>query len=627
MRVYPINNNKVFQYQYFSKNNIEKSNPFLERKALPDITNPAYLNISFKGQTEPVKEFELFFSEKDLLQRTSNEYFTEYRLLDAKSEAYQNLSKKDKIVLMHLIKASDEIDKVAKKLDSNQNIDFEKYLDKEIANGNKSAEMTKRLYEAQKGIFANEVSGKAIVLAKGLEQKPGKGLYPDDLSIEEFHDILKRMINAGKDEEVKKILNQRTIVVRNGEDLKAIDYTEAFKEEFANAAKSMEKAAQFTENQDFRDYLIMQAKALKQNKPLFDCDADKKWAELQNTTVDFTIGRECYDDKMTPTVNANPELKSLLAERGIIAYAKDNLGATVGIVDKEGTDYLLKIKEYLPILAKKMPYSDQYEQSIKNDAKQTMVDIDVAHVSGHNAAYRSSITLAFNLPNNDKLAVQTGGGHRTVYLKQMRNTKYSDGADVKLKALLNDDFHKYFSVQAVHRFTILHENLHSLGPKTGLEKLGIYKNIIEENKADMGSIVMLDELTQMGFYTKEQQKETITSWIFAYIYPGANFKTAHATRNIMQHNYLIKNGAITFDEQNRMVIHFEKVTEYARKMLDKIIKIQLSGDSQIAKEYIDTHAVYSKELQILGDKLSSVSKRLNSYVEAPLAKQLLRFAK
>jgi hypothetical protein len=310
--------------------------------------------------------------------------------LDANSEAYQNLSKKDKIVLMHLIKASDEIDKVAKKLDSNHNIDFEKYLDKEIANGNKSAEMTKRLYEAQKGIFANEVSGKAIVLAKGLEQKPGKGLYPDDLSIEEFHDILKRMINAGKDEEVKKILNQRTIVVRNGEDLKAIDYTEAFKEEFANAAKSMEKAAQFTENQDFRDYLIMQTKALKQNKPLFDCDADKKWAELQNTTVDFTIGRECYDDKMTPTVNANPELKSLLAERGIIAYAKDNLGATVGIVDKEGTDYLLKIKEYLPILAKKMPYSDQYEQSIKNDAKQTMVDIDVAHVSGHNADRKST---------------------------------------------------------------------------------------------------------------------------------------------------------------------------------------------------------------------------------------------
>ena len=49
--------------------------------------------------------------------------------------------------------------------------------------------------------------------------------------------------------------------------------------------------------------------------------------------------------------------------------------------------------------------------------------------------------------------------------------------------------------------------------------------------------------------------------------------------------------------------------------------------AQLAKEYIDTHAVYSKELQLLGDKLSSVSKRLNSYVEAPLAKQLLRFVK
>ena len=46
-----------------------------------------------------------------------------------------------------------------------------------------------------------------------------------------------------------------------------------------------------------------------------------------------------------------------------------------------------------------------------------------------------------------------------------------------------------------HPFTIGHENGHSLGPKEGCEALGKYKSIIEENKADMVSLAMIDLLT------------------------------------------------------------------------------------------------------------------------------------
>ena len=327
---------------------------------------------------------------------------------------------------------------------------------------------------------------------------------------------------------------------------------------------------------------------------------------------------------MTPSVTSNKELKALLDAKGIVAQAKDNIGARVGIVDKKGTEYLLKIKEFLPFMASKMPYNDKYTQSISKDTKDTMVDIDVVHVSGDFASYRGGISLATNLPNNDKLAIQTGGHHRTVYHKQMREAKYSDGIKEKLNALLNSDYHKYFSTRALHDFTILHENIHSLGPKEGLESLGVYKNIIEENKADMGSIVMLEELKNLGFYTEDQQKEILTSWIVAYIYPGANFANAHATRNIMQHHYMIKNGAITFDEKDRMKINFFRVTECAREMLNKIIRIQLSKNPQKAEEYISSNAIFSKELEILANNLKKVSKRLNSYVEQPLAQKMLR---
>ena len=568
--------------------------------------------------------FEFAYSEKELENLTSAERFTPYNMLGEESFVYQKLSENDKKTLEHLVKAADVIDTVYKKLDNPYNLEFEEYLNSEISRGNKSAELTKRLYDGQLGIFANNVAGTPVSLVSNIENKPNKGLYPEDLTIEEFHNILIKMLNEGEDEEVKQILNARTVVVRDGENLKAIDYTEQFKDEFLVVADELEKAATYSEDKNFKEFLILQSKALRENNPLLDCEADKKWATLQDTTLEFTISRECYDDKFTPSVASNKKLQEMLAEREIIPYAKDNLGARVGIIDKKGTDYLLRIEKMLPLMAEKMPYSDQYTQTVSQGKAQTMVDADIVYATGDMGSYRGAISLASNLPNNDKLSVLTGGGHRTVYHKQMREAKYSDGIQEKLEVLLNDDFHKYFSTNALHNFTILHENVHSLGPKDGNEGLGVYKNIIEEHKADAGAVVMLDELKKEGFYSEHEQKEILTSWVVAYIYPGANFSNAHATRNIMQHNYLIQNDAIKFDELGRMKLDFEKITECAKEMLNKSIKLQLRGDASEAKAYIDKYAIYTNEIRGLAEKLSAVSKRLNSYTVQPLAKKILK---
>ena len=57
-----------------------------------------------------------------------------------------------------------------------------------------------------------------IELAKGVSERAGKGVYPQDLEKEEFHKILIRMMKEGKVDEVAKILNQRSVVERNGKD-------------------------------------------------------------------------------------------------------------------------------------------------------------------------------------------------------------------------------------------------------------------------------------------------------------------------------------------------------------------------------------------------------------------------
>ena len=61
-------------------------------------------------------------------------------------------------------------------------------------------------------------------MAAGLEKKAGRGLYPEDLSKEDFHAILIYMLQIGKVEEVRKILNQRSVVERVSlKELKALN--------------------------------------------------------------------------------------------------------------------------------------------------------------------------------------------------------------------------------------------------------------------------------------------------------------------------------------------------------------------------------------------------------------------
>ena len=151
------------------------------------------------------------------------------------------------------------------------------------------------------------------------------------------------MIKENKIEEVKKILNQRSIVERDGEYLKATDYVDYFKEDFAKIADELEKAAKVSTNKDFNEYLELQAKALRTADPMLDAYADKKWATLQDTPLELTLTRENYEDELTGSFTENEELQKLLKDHNINPVSKDSLGLRVGIINKQGTDALMAI--------------------------------------------------------------------------------------------------------------------------------------------------------------------------------------------------------------------------------------------------------------------------------------------
>ncbi len=599
-----------------SSANIDRSDALMKELNIMANRN----NISFKGS------FELNLSTDELEKRTNKDYLITKKMLKADAPEYLNLEEGDKEALKHLVKAAYILEDINMKIDNPHNIPFREYLKSEVAKGNKNAELTKILFDAQKGINAIDNMSNKINLAKGYTEHPGKGVYPEDLSKEEFHQILIKMLNEGKDDEVKKILTQRSVVERNGDELVGIDYVDKFKEEFSHMADELDKAAETSTNEEFTKYLVLQADALRMANPMLDAYADKQWATLQDTPLEFTITRENYEDEMTGTIVENKELSKMLEERGISPIPKDFLGARVGIVNKDGTEALMAIKKYLPTLAKNMPYTDEYEQNIstEGDTKQTMVDVDLVAVAGDVGAYRGGITLAENLPNDDKLSLQIGGGRRNVYHRQIRFISDMAKLQERLDAILDKEQHQYYLDEADHWFTIGHENAHSLGPKKACETLGKYRNIIEENKADMGSLAFVDLLTELGMYTPEQRKQIIvTTMTDNFLKSKPTLSQAHRVRTVMQNKYFADRGGYEITPEGKIHVNIDKVVPIAKEMLSEIIRIQLDGDFEKAEKYVNDNFVWTDNMELIAQKLQKVNKALNGRTESELAEKLL----
>ena len=575
--------------------------------------------------TDNLKKYEFGLEMEELEKRTSKEFLNSKILLKPDAPEYLSLEEGDKEALKYLVKAGAILEKINYQIDNHHNLPFKLFLEEEIKKNNKQAILTKILFDAQKGINALDRLSNKIHLAKGIVNKPGIGVYPEDLTKEELHKILIKMIKEGKIEEVKKILNQRSIVLRDGNDLKGIDYIDYFKDDFNKMGDELEKASKVSTNKDFNEYLILQVKALRTADPMLDAYADKKWAELQYTPLEFTITRENYEDELTGSFTENEELKKLLEENNIHPIAKDCLGVRVGIINKKGTEDLISIKKYLPILAKNMPFNNEYEQNISEDkeSKQTMVDVDLIMLAGDIGKYSSGITIAENLPNDDKLSLTIGGGRRNVYHRQIRFVSDPSKLQELLNEILDEEQHSFYLREADHWFTIGHENAHSLGPKNTKNKLGKYAHIIEENKADMGGLAFLDLLTQEGYYNQEQKNQIIvTAIVDLFLKTKPTLSQAHRVRTVMQNYYLFKRGVYEI-KNGKIHVNIDKVVPGAKEMLSEIVRVQIDDDFSKAEKYVLDNFVWTDEMQLIGEKLQKVSKELNGKLENELADKLL----
>ncbi|MDB5492649.1 MAG: MutT/NUDIX family protein [Micavibrio sp.] len=543
--------------------------------------------------------------------------------------SYDRLSPANQTALRHPVRAAIILNDVFLKQDHRDNIQARNILEAEAATGHPAAIKALSIFTMQNGVEGNDMYAlktEPLPLFKNKKVQQGRNFYPQNITRDEVVTYI-----ASHPEQASALLGNNTIVQRDNADLTAVPYSVAFAGEMKNAACELLAAARETDHAGFAEYLRWHAQALvNDSDPEAMYRADKAWVNLKDSPLDFTIGRETYADTMSKDVSADPAVAPVLALNGIKAKAKDSFGTRVGIVNKDSDGKIMLYRKYLDAFKSKMPlYSEYADTGPTESLKMTFADVDLVVMSGSYAAVRGGVTLANNLPNSDKLATQLNEGGRLTFHRQVRQSADPAQRQSFLDTLIDPAQHAMYDEDGSFLFTIGHEFAHTLGPRDAKDgrdkKSGLGKNgdIIEENKADMGSLVMTDYLVEQGAMSGELANIVYLTWASRGLLTKEPAQhEAHRIRSVMQMNYFREQGAIEFEAEGRLRIVPEKIAPVARRMLEDVIALQLEGDAEKAQDFVSRYAVWNEAMQYGAAQQMKFKPKLYKMLQQPMRDKL-----
>ena len=167
-----------------------------------------------------IKGYELALSEAEL-DKIINEQTIAIELIDKNFAGYQALAEGDKKALQYLVNAGKMMNDVSLEQDHHLNRELKQGLQEAADQGSSYAAKALKLFNSFNGVEGlNGIDPQPVEIFKGVKGFPGRNFYPIDMSVEEFHRIIKKMLQEGKIDEVRRILSVRTMVRRHNDELK-----------------------------------------------------------------------------------------------------------------------------------------------------------------------------------------------------------------------------------------------------------------------------------------------------------------------------------------------------------------------------------------------------------------------
>ncbi len=431
-------------------------------------------------------------------------------------------------------------------------------------------------------------NGKRFV-GKGLEKKPeSANFYPIDLTKEEFEKYIQQ-----HPEQKEELENQYTIVVRDGKKLKAIPYHQAYPET-EKLANLLEEAAHYCQNESFKKYLLVRAKAIRTDDYF---ESDLAWMDIKDSKIDVVIG---------PIENYEDELFNY----------KTAYEAIVMIKDEDGTRELQTFQNNLDYFEHNLPYDKKYIRKTAGSGNILQI-MNVAYFGGDCQA--GTKTIANSLPNDPRVH-ELKGGKKSMF-KNVMEAKFDKILVPIAEKILEPNLVNLVDKKAFTSFVTLHEVSHTLGRGFvyGNDSLPVRKALkerysaIEECKADVLGIYNFKHLFNKGLIDSLQLEKAKVIYI-AGLFRSIRFRAneAHGKANLIQLNFLEENGIIKY-ENNRIKIDTKKFFMGIQQLANMILTIQAEGNYSKAGEVLETYGKMKPETQVILSNLKDIPRDLNIY--------------
>lgn len=498
------------------------------------------------------------------------------------------LTDREKVVLEKLYRASKIIDELFLEQVYSKNIQVKSELLAKISN--KSTPELEPELKTQLDLF-NIMFGPFDRLEDnepfiGTDKKPlGANFYPEDMTKEDFEKWIK-----DNPADSKGFTSEFTIIRRDNGKLIAIPYSEYFKEKLTAVSNLLKEAAEYSDNQSLKKYLLSRADAFLSND-YYQSDMD--WMDLKDHNIEVVIGPyEVYEDAM---FNYKAAFESF-----------------VTIKDPVESKKLEVFAKYLNDIEKNLPLNDKHKNYTRGSESPIVVANEVFTAGDTKAGVQ---TLAFNLPNDER--VRQAKGSKKVMLKNVHEAKFEKLLKPIADIVLAPEQLKHVTFDAFFNHTLMHEMSHGVGPgfiKVNGRNTEVKKELkdtystMEECKADILGMYNNIFMIEKGVYSKEKENQVwVTFLAGAFRSMRFGIGEAHGGGNAIIYNYLLEKGGYVYDEETQKVkVDFVKVYPALKELCNLVLTIQAEGNYVGAKDLISKYAVNSPTIETLRKKLESL---------------------
>ncbi|SFN20342.1 Peptidase family M49 [Algoriella xinjiangensis] len=413
----------------------------------------------------------------------------------------------------------------------------------------------------------DRLNNEAPFLSNVSAKPAGATFYPTDMIKEEFNIA---NLKDGK--------SPYTIVRRNRQgNLYTIPYHENFKNQLQNASGYLVKASELAEDAGLKKYLQLRAAALLSDDFYA---SDLAWMDMKNANIDMVVGPiENYEDQL-------------------FGY-KTSYSAYILVKDVEWSNKLAKFVQYLPELQRNLPVTANYKKEVPG-TDSDLNAYDVVYYAGDcNAAGK---TIAINLPNDER--VQLEKGTRRLQLKNAMKAKFDKILVPIADVLIDESQQKNIKFDAFFSNVMFHEVAHGLGIKNTVNGKGTVRDALkeansalEEGKADILGLYMVNQLLKKGELTGNQQDYFVTflAGILRSVRFGAS--SAHGQANMIAFNYFAEKGAFEKTANGRYKVNAVKMEQAMNGLSELILTLQGNGDYDGVKKLYAEKGVIHPDLQ------------------------------